>query len=267
MAVDLALVDRDPKVAVPRRQPRRGDALHHALLPVPVAHQIADGDERKTVLPGEPDQLRPPCHAAVGREKLAEDAGVAEARQADQIERGLSVSGPAEDAVIVRAKRKDVPGAGELLRPCLGRRERADGERPVLGGGSGRGAAKEIDRNGERRGEARGVERRHEREPQLLEPPARHRHAEKPPPFPGHEVHVLGGHLLRRHDEVPLVFPIFIIHHDDHGPGPNRLKCLFDRGEGSRAARPLAIHRVLPAADATPAASLKYPRASRSFSR
>jgi hypothetical protein len=45
-AVDLALIDRDLKVAVAGRKARSGDALHHALLPVAVAHQIATWTKR-----------------------------------------------------------------------------------------------------------------------------------------------------------------------------------------------------------------------------
>ena len=44
----------------------------------------------------------------------------------------------------------------------------------------------------------------------------------------GHKVDHLGGHQRCRGDKIPLVLPVFIVHHHNNAPAGNRFYSLFD---------------------------------------
>jgi len=185
--------------------------------------------------PGQPRELGSPRHPAVGREDLAEHARGLHPGEPRQVERGLGVPRPAQDAASRRAERENVPGPRQLLGTRARRRQRADRRGPVVRRGTGRRALEEVDGHREGRGEARRVQRGHEREAQLFETLRRHRDAEEAARVARHEVHVGGRAALRRHDEVPFVLAVLVVHDDHHPPGPDRAQRGLDRMDAVRA--------------------------------
>ena len=62
-----------------------------------------------------------------------------------------------------------------------------------------------------------GVAIHHQRQIQLIEALPLHRQADQPPRFGGHEVDGFRCGELGRTDQVTLVLPLFVIHHNDAG--------------------------------------------------
>ena len=85
--------------------------------------------------------------------------------------------------------------------------------------------------DGDREGgaEVGGVLVHHHRKLELIAPLLGQREADQAPALPGHEVDRLGRHLLRGHDEVPLVLAVLVVHDDDEAPLPELLDRRLDR--------------------------------------
>ena len=69
------------------------------------------------MLGGEDLELGHPRHGAVVVHDFGKHTGLAQARQAREVHRGLGVTGPLEHAALAVPQRKDVTGAGEVGRP------------------------------------------------------------------------------------------------------------------------------------------------------
>ena len=134
----------------------------------------------------------------------------------DQINRGLRVPGPLQNAPRLGPQGKDVP----RLRQVFGNRRRAghdlDGQRAVGGADAGRDAPGGIHAHLKIRAKILRVMHHHFFNAQLFEPLESGGNANQTAPFPGHEIDGGGSHALRGHDQIPLIFPIRIIHHNDH---------------------------------------------------
>jgi hypothetical protein len=92
----------------------------------------------------------------------------------------------------------------------------SDGGGPVGGRDAGGDAAFGLDGNGEPGFKRAGVVLHHHGQVQLGAFFSGQRQADQAPAVFGHEVDGFGGHLFRRHGQVPFVFPVFIVDEDDH---------------------------------------------------
>ena len=216
----LAVVDGDPvavggELAVPGGQPGLGDALDVALVAAAVAHQVLDRDHREAVLVGELPQLRGPLHRAVVVDDLDEHAGGREAGQPGEVDRCLGVPAAHQHAALAVAQREHVARAGELPRLGRGVGQRPRGAGAVGGADPGGDAVAGVD--GDRVGRAQLVlvVGRHQRDLEPLEHVARHRHADDAAGVADGEGHQLGGRLRGGEDDVALVLPVLVVHHDD----------------------------------------------------
>src|SRR5262245_22870229 len=96
---------------------------------------------------------------------------------------------------------------------------------------AGRGLPNGVDRRAERRLEARRVLRHHQWNLELVEALRRHRQTNQAAAVLRHEVDRLGRHLLGRDRQIPFVFPIRIVHDDDHTAGAKLGDRVFDPRE------------------------------------
>jgi hypothetical protein len=97
--------------------------------------------------------------------------------------------------------------------------------------GNARGTAMAEEINGYRKGGL--VKRRviidHKLQAQLLAAILRQGGADQAPPVFRHKIDHLRGHIPGGCHKIPLVFPVLIIHNNDHFPFPDILYGTFDR--------------------------------------
>src|SRR6266478_8087830 len=229
--VHRGLVDDDLELAVLGGHAGGGGAADQLLLVDAVLDQGLDRDHLEPVLATERHQLGQARHAAFLVEHLADHPGRPAAGQAGQVDRGLGVAGAAEYAARHGPQREDVPGTREVLRPRRRIHQRADGDRAIVGGGSGGHAPAGVHADREGGAERRGVVGDHHRDLQLVEALAEHGHADEPAPVLGHEVDRLRGRLLGGHEQVPLVLAVLVVDHDEHATGADLLDAFLDRNE------------------------------------
>src|SRR6266446_6069597 len=143
----------------------------------------------------------------------------------------ITPAGAAEHAARHGPQREDVPGTREVLRPRRRIHQRADGDRAIVGGGSGGHAPAGVHADREGGAERRGVVGDHHRDLQLVEALAEHGHADEPAPVLGHEVDRLRGRLLGGHEQVAFVLAVLVVDHDEHATGADLLDAFLDRDE------------------------------------
>src|SRR5262249_42745150 len=97
-------------------------------------------------------------------------------------------------------------------------------------------AAPRVDRDRERGAHGCRVVRDHHSDLELVETLAEHRHADQAAAILGHEVDCFGSRLVRGHDEVPLVLPVFVVDDEDDAALPDLLDGLVDRREHGHCA-------------------------------
>src|SRR5690606_38356565 len=102
---------------------------------------------------------------------------------------------------------------------------------------------------------------------QLLEPLRGEGNADEAPPVAGHEVDGLGGHLFCGDDQVALVLPVGIVHHDDHFAGPDVFDGFLDGGRRQRLLlRTVSVHWLHPPRSGGAASPWGRHRSPSSFS-
>ena len=95
----------------------------------------------------------------------------------------------------------------------------------VSGRDTGGDTLSRLDGDGEFGAKAGAVARRHQRQLKGFAALACHRHADQAAGETSHEIDVLGSHAFGGDDDVALVFPVLVIHEDDHLAGSN----IFDQ--------------------------------------
>ncbi len=147
--------------------------------------------------------------------------GRLQAGEPGQIDGAFGVSGATQDAALLRHQRIQVTRPGKIGR-LAGRVENLADRPGPLRRGHARPAAAMIHRHGKGRLEGGRVVLHDGRQIEPLGHFGQDEHAELPPPVGNHEIDDLGGDLFCRADEIPLVFAVLGIHHDDD----------FSRGDG-----------------------------------
>src|SRR5207244_2346644 len=115
----------------------------HELLPLPaVADEVGDRHHHQTMLGREAFEVGEAGHGArrVVVDDLAQDGGRVEAGQAGEVDAGLGVAGPLEDAAVPVAEGEDVARPVEVVGAGVAVDQGLDGGGPVGGGEAGAGA-------------------------------------------------------------------------------------------------------------------------------
>ena len=193
-----------------------GPAVDEGLVPQPVLHQVGDGGDLDIVLFGKFLQVRHPGHGAVILHDFADHRGALETRQAGQVRGTLGLPGAHQNPALPGPDGKNVPRAHQVVRLGVVRHRGENGGGPVRGGNPRGHPAAGLDGHREGGVEPRLVIPDHLGQLQALDNLRRQGQADEAPAVAGHEIDQLGRHPLRGHGEVAFVFPVFVVHQDDH---------------------------------------------------
>ena len=129
-----------------------------------------------------------------------------------------------EHAALLGPQGKDVARAAQVPGSGVGVDCHLDGAGAIVGGNSRADAVLRTRIHAHREGRlvAVGVAIHHQGQIQGVEPLALHGQADQAPGLGGHEVDLLGGSELGCADQIPFVFPIFIVHHHNRIPVADR---------------------------------------------
>ncbi len=231
----------------------------------PILDQIRDRADLQLVAPREPQQIVAARHRAVVVQDLDDHGRGLETREPREIAAGLRMAGAREHAAGLRHQREDVAGLTQVVGSRLGRDRGEDRARAIVRRDAGRHAFGGLDRDREVRRLAQVRVADHQRQTQLLAALARERQADQAAPVTRHEVHVLGPHLGRGHDEIALVLAILVVEDHDHLAAANRGDDVF----GGIETRPGRVsfrarsHVVATAPCRRPQISRPWPRRNR----
>ncbi len=232
LVVDHALVGEAAELAELRGEAGLGGAAHQPLGLAPVANEVGDGDQNQAVLGGEDLEIVAPGHVEpVLGHHLAQHTGGRQAGQAGQVDSGLGVPGPLEDATVTGAQNVQVTGPGQVVRPGGRVNERPGGQGPIGRRDAGRGAHPAVDGNGEGRSLRFGVPLHHEREVELIGPVVRDGDADEPGCVAHEKSHRLRRGVLGRDDQISFVLAVLVVDHDHDLAGCDGGNGVFD---GSR---------------------------------
>ena len=225
--LDRAGVADDLEVPVPGGKRRGRHPLDQVFVALTVGDEIGDTGNRELVLLGERLELREASHRPVVVQDLADHRGWFKTGEPRYVDRSFGMAGTPQYTPFLRDEREDVPWSSKVLRESPFVDYHLNGMRTIVGRDSGRDPRSSID--GDREvGLVQGrVLRDHRSEGELLCPRRLDRHADQATAVTGHEVDRLRGDVLRRHDEIPFVLPVFVIDQDHHLTGTDPLDRLF----------------------------------------
>ena len=95
-----------------------------------------------------------------------------------------------------------------------------------------------LDRDGEFGAKTTAVALHHQRQLQQLTALTGHGHTDQATAVLGHEIDSLGIHMLRRHHQVAFVFPVLVIHQNNHLSLTDIFDQFFNRVELHNGTRP-----------------------------
>ena len=211
---DAVFVDGQTKLTELGLHVLFGHALDAVLGREAVADQVGDGADLELVLARKGEQVGAAFHAAVVIDDFADDRGLRQTRQSRQIHRGLGVSSPGQHAAFGTAQRENMSRPRKVFGLYRRIGQRAYGLGAIVRGNAGGGAVFVIHRDGERGAVRLGVVRHHLRQPQVIQPLARHRHADDAAGVAHKKRDRFRRDLLGRHDQVALVLAILVVHQD-----------------------------------------------------
>ena len=214
--------------AILGRQGRFGGAIDNLLALTAVFDQIGDRDDLQPILLGHFHQGLSIGSIAGIVQNLAQDAARPHPRQTGEVDHRLGMAGTAQDPPFFGLQRKDMPGADKIGDLALGIGQRANGGGSFLSGDP-RLARDMVDGNGEGSPQRSGVVLNHLAEIELSTQFGENRHTDHAAAMGDHKVNMLGGHRLGGADQIPLIFPIFVVHNNDQFTAANRRDCLINR--------------------------------------
>ena len=239
VAGQLVLVQVGLEFPVPAGDGRGDHTLDEFLAAPAVLDQVLDRDDLQVVLVRDLDQPGQAGHGPVVVHDLAEHAGGIETGQLHHVDRGLGVSGPAQDAAVEGLQREDVARARQIVGPAFRTDEHLDRLGAVRRGNARRGTIHGIDGYGE----ARAVQRRidlfadHGGHLQFFQAFARGRKADQSTAVPGHEIDGRRCRSFGGHDEIAFVFAVFVVDDNQYAPGLDLLDRFRDGTIGVRHAQ------------------------------
>ena len=214
-AVNVGLVAVCAPLTVGIRDDRLRDAGDQAFRATAVLDELLDGDQREVVLVGELPQRGQAHHRPVVADHLANHAGRRQPGEHRQVDGGLGVAAPAQDAALGVPEREHVAGADQVIGDARGTGEKLDGLRAVGSGDTRGDVVPCVHADGERGAVVLLVLARHLRHVQPVEVRAEHRDADQASSVADREGEQVGGGLRRREDDVPFVLPVGVVDHDD----------------------------------------------------
>jgi len=108
-----------------------------------------------------------------------------------------------------------VPRLNQLLRPCLWVRQQSDGNGAIKGADPGGNASGRIYTNGKIRAVRFAIIGHHWIEAETFQLRFQRGNTDNSAAVTDHHIDRFRGSLFRHHDEVALVFPVFIVRHDN----------------------------------------------------
>ncbi|OPZ58937.1 MAG: hypothetical protein BWY88_00888 [Synergistetes bacterium ADurb.Bin520] len=219
------------ELPVLRGELNRGHPLHQTLASRAVLDQLGDGEEAEGVGGGKTPKVVQASHGSVFVHDLADDPCGRQPRHAGQIHRRLRVPRPAQHPSGASPQRENVSRHPKTLRLGVGRGQQSHRVRPFRRRDPRGGTIPSIHRHRERSAVGVGIPGRHGGEPQGVRSLRRQGSTDEPPSKGGHEIHHLRSGLLRRRQKVSLVFPVLVVHHNDHAPRSQLFQGLFHRAK------------------------------------
>src|SRR5215470_1426619 len=204
---------------------------YELLLVDAVLDQVLDGDAQEPVALREGEEIGHPRHPPFVVEHLADHSGGSAPGEAGQVDGGLRMPRPAQDAAGHGAEGKDVARTGEVVRAREGIDEGADGHGAVVGRDSRGDAAPGVHTYREGGAEGCGVVVDHHGDLQLVQAIGEHGHAHEAAALHDHEVYGFWGGFVGGHEEVPFVLAILVVHDDEDPPCADLLHRLLDLRE------------------------------------
>src|SRR5450759_909473 len=189
-----------------------GDQL---LVPAAVGDDLLDCYEHDLVLSREALELRHARHGSVGLHELCDHAGRVQAGQDREIDRRFGLTGTGQHSPLGGPERKRVPGHREIGFPRRWFEDFANRGGAVMSGSARGRDVLGVDAHAERGAEPARVALDHGCNAELVESPRDDRHADEARTGAGHDADVLWSDQLRSHDEVALVFAVFVVDDDD----------------------------------------------------
>jgi hypothetical protein len=181
-----------------------------------IGDQVADRADLEPVQLGEGDEVVQPRHGAVLAHDLADHSGRIETGEPGDIDSGLGMTGTHQHPALPRHQRKHMARRDNMVR-ALGRVDRdGDGAGAIGRGNAGGHALLGFDRNGEGSLVAGAILARHQWQAELVDARLAERQANQTAAVLGHEVDRVRRRHLRRNDEIPLIFPVFVVDEDEH---------------------------------------------------
>ena len=170
-----------------------------------------------------------------------------EAGEARQVDGGLGLPDPLEDAARFRAQREHMAGLHEIARGRVGVDRDLDRVAAIAGRDAGRHAFARFDADRERGAERRFVVLGHRTQAEVICAILGEAEADEAARMRRHEVDRLGRGELRSDRQVALVLAVGVVDDDDHPPLADVLDRLFDRRErgGHGHGQRLAVQQLL----------------------
>lgn len=183
---------------------------------------------------GEIQELWQTGHGSVVIEDLADDAHGEEAGYLSQVHGGFSVTSPLEHATIFGTQGEYVTRLNQIAWDSCWRSQHLDGFCPIGSTDACGDSMCGIDADLEVGFELITVFGDHAFNSQLAKPVLAGRHTDESPAEARHEIDGFGGYFLGSHNEIPLIFPVFVIDDNNHFAGPNIDENVFNGVERIR---------------------------------
>ena len=231
------LVCNQLEISVQRGQIHFHRPPYETFRPHPVRNEVLDRNNAEAEPVRHFHQVGRTRHHAFFGHDFHQRAHRGAAGHAGQVHRRFGMPGPPQHAAVLGAKGKYVARTRKIRGRALRIGERAKGPGAIRRRNARRDAVFTID--GYRKGRVveRSVGVDHHVQVEGRRPLPGKRRANEPPPVRRHEVDGFGGNLVRRAYEIPLVFAVFVVRHDNEPSRRQLPNSVFDRVE-------IALHPV-----------------------
>ncbi len=198
------------------RHRRRFNRRYQVFGAFAVSQQIGDGDDFQAVFGSEDFQIRQTGHFAVIIDDFADHAGRLETGQFRQINGGFGVALAFEHAAVLGNQREDVAGPVEGFGADGRIGQQLQAQRAVAGRDAGAGVFAGVDRDRERGAHRFGVAGDLQIEIEMARTLGADRCAHQAASVADHEIDRGRGDGFGRHQQIPFVFAVFVVDHDNH---------------------------------------------------
>ncbi len=206
-------------------------AFDQSLALAAMCDQVLDRTHFKSVLAFEFDQIRQTGHGSVLLHDLADDSGGIESGKLGEIDSRLGMPSAAEHPPVLGLEREDMAGLDEIAGERVGVGKNAYRRGAVFHADASGSSRSGIDRYGEVGFEKLAVPRDHSLKPKAVGAFGCDRHTDKSASELHHEIDGGWSHFGSGHDQVPFIFAVGIVGHDDHSAALDVCDDLWNRVE------------------------------------